>query len=65
MAAGDVIPGQVGATDAEFYIAAQSLGISAEGAIAISISMHAVQLTWCAIGAWLPLLRARGGGAHR
>jgi hypothetical protein len=65
MAAGDVIPGQVGATDAAFSIAAPSLGIAAEAAIAISISMHAVQLTWCAVGAWLPLLGARGGGAHR
>jgi hypothetical protein len=54
-AAGDVVPAQIGATDAAFTLAAGSLGVDASHALAIPLLMHAVQLGWAALGAVAPL----------
>lgn len=54
-AAGDMVPGQIGATDATFAIAADPLGIDLAHALAIPLMTHAVQLTWAVVGACMPL----------
>lgn len=43
-AAGDFIPGQLGATDAPVSLASRGLGLRGAGAIALTLSLHAVQL---------------------
>jgi hypothetical protein len=58
-AAGDVVPGQIGATDASFALAAEPLGIELASAVSIPIAMHALQLTWALIGALVPIRGVR------
>ncbi len=64
-AAGDMVPGQIGATDATFAIAAEPLGIDLAHALAIPLMMHAVQLTWAVVGASMPIGVRRTGGSDR
>jgi hypothetical protein len=60
--AGDLVPGQFGATDAAFAIAAPTLGISAASAVSIAVMAHCVQLFWALLGALIPLFwRERAG----
>jgi len=54
--AGDLVPGQLGVTDAAFALAAPALGLSLAAAVAVALLSHGVQLVWCAAGALTPLL---------
>jgi hypothetical protein len=54
-AVGDFIPGQVGATDSAFALAARSLGITAADGVAIAVMLHFVQVLWALIGLSAPL----------
>lgn len=59
---GDLVPGQLGATDATFSISAGLVGLTPEAALAIALAVHAVQLAWLAIALVMELIiRARGG----
>ncbi len=55
---GDLIPNQLGATDAAFTLASQRLGIAAGGGLAIALLAHATQAAWAVIGAIVPLILA-------
>ncbi len=55
-AAGDFIPGQLGATDGAFALSASSLHVSVADAIAIAIVAHFLQLAGAAACALAPLL---------
>jgi hypothetical protein len=52
---GDLIPGQIGATDGAFALGASALGITAANAIAISILAHFVQMCWVLAGTLVPI----------
>lgn len=45
---GDLIPGQLGAVDGAFALAAKELGVSVANAVAASVILHAVQLALAA-----------------
>lgn len=47
---GDMVPGQLGATDATFAVWSRLLGLTPAAAIAIAVTMHIIQLTWMGIG---------------
>ncbi|WP_437666980.1 lysylphosphatidylglycerol synthase domain-containing protein [Sorangium sp. So ce1182] len=49
-AVGDLIPGQVGATDGAFTLAAPLLGLTASSAIAISVLVHLLQAAFALAG---------------
>ncbi|WP_437309580.1 lysylphosphatidylglycerol synthase domain-containing protein [Sorangium sp. So ce388] len=49
-AVGDLIPGQVGATDGAFTLAAPLLGLTAGSAIAISVLVHLLQAAFALAG---------------
>lgn len=51
LAVGDAVPGQLGATDASFGLAGEALGVSLASAVAVALTLHAVQLLWALIGA--------------
>jgi len=53
---GDLIPAQLGASDATFSFSAGALGLPAGGALTIALLAHATQAVWCAAGALAPLL---------
>jgi hypothetical protein len=60
-ALGDFIPGQVGATDSAFALAAPALGITMADGVTIAVLIHFVQLVWSLIGLSAPLWwRLRG-----
>lgn len=54
--AGDLIPGQFGAMDAAFALAAPTLGMSAASAVSVSVMIHGLQLFWALVGALVPLV---------
>jgi uncharacterized membrane protein YbhN (UPF0104 family) len=65
---GDVVPGQLGATDGAFALAAPTLGLALADGVAIAVMLHAVQAIWAVIGWVVPLFwkapaRAGGDGA--
>jgi hypothetical protein len=69
-AVGDFIPGQVGATDGAFALAAHSLRITAADGVAMAVMLHFVQIVWALIGLSVPLwwpqavtAPSRSGGA--
>jgi hypothetical protein len=62
--AGDLIPGQLGVTDAAFALAAPALQLSLASAVAVALLSHGVQLAWCAAGALTPLLFRAGASAN-
>jgi Lysylphosphatidylglycerol synthase TM region len=47
---GDMVPGQLGATDATFSVSAGLVGLTPSAAISIALVIHIVQMTWMAIG---------------
>ncbi|WP_437489779.1 lysylphosphatidylglycerol synthase domain-containing protein [Sorangium sp. So ce1014] len=49
-AAGDLIPGQIGATDGAFTLAASLLGLTASSAIAVSLLLHLLQAAFALAG---------------
>ncbi|MGA2451520.1 MAG: lysylphosphatidylglycerol synthase domain-containing protein [Polyangiaceae bacterium] len=59
-AVGDFIPGQVGATDGAFALAARSIGITAADGVAIAVMLHFVQVVWALVGLSAPLWWRRG-----
>ena len=66
--AGDFIPGQLGATDGAFALAAPLLGIAAADAVAVTVMVHVIQLCWALIGASAPIwwrVKPRLGDAER
>jgi hypothetical protein len=54
--AGDLIPGQVGATDSAFALSASMLGLTAANAVGISVLYHLVQVIWSILGSIASLL---------
>ncbi len=60
---GDLVPGQLGAMDGAFALAAPTLGLALVDGVAVSVMLHCVQALW-AVGGWvLPLLwKARAHG---
>lgn len=55
-AAGDLIPGQLGATEGALALAADALAISVESAVAVALLFHASQLAWALFGALATLI---------
>lgn len=55
-AVGDMVPGQLGASDGAFAVAAPILGITAANGVAIAMTLHVVQLGWGLVGWTLPLV---------
>ena len=51
---GDLVPGQLGATDGAFALAAPYLGLALVDGIAVSVLLHVVQALWAVIGWTLP-----------
>lgn len=47
---GDVIPGQLGAVDGAFALAAPLLGIATAAGVAVAVLVRCVQLAWMAVG---------------
>lgn len=63
--AGDLVPAQLGTTDAAFALAAGPLGTSAASMAAIAILFHAAQLTWVLLAGVAAMLGgARGPRRH-
>lgn len=58
-AAGDLVPGQLGASDGAFALGARYLGISAADGVAMAMTLHVLQLGWVALAAVPLVLRAR------
>lgn len=59
---GDLVPGQLGATDATFSVSAGVVGLTPEAAISIALVIHVVQMAWLGIALAMELvirLRAR------
>ncbi len=54
-AVGDFVPGQLGATDGAFALAAPTLGLGLADGIAVAVMLHAVQAVWAVIGWTAPL----------
>ena len=54
-AAGDLIPGQLGATDSAFALSAPTIGIATADALAFGISLHIIQIGMAAVCAGLGL----------
>jgi hypothetical protein len=48
---GDLVPGQLGATDATFAVSAGTVGLTRESAISVALVIHLVQMTWLSIAA--------------
>lgn len=49
-AAGDLVPGQIGALDGAFALGADALGVSRGAALSIPIVLHVVQIAWGIVG---------------
>ncbi|NUP13319.1 MAG: hypothetical protein HOW73_45350 [Polyangiaceae bacterium] len=58
-AAGDLVPAQIGATDASFALAAKPLGIDQARALSIAMAMHVVQIGWALLALLLGLRQPR------
>lgn len=54
-AVGDVVPGQLGASDGAFALAAPTLGITRADGVAMAMTVHVVQVLWGVFGATVPL----------
>ncbi|WP_437940509.1 lysylphosphatidylglycerol synthase domain-containing protein [Sorangium sp. So ce341] len=63
-AAGDLIPGQIGATDGAFTLAAPLLGLTASSAIAVSLLVHLLQAAFALAGIAVTLAWRRGPRAR-
>jgi hypothetical protein len=53
-AIGDMVPGQLGASDGAFALAAPLLGITAAGGVAMTMTLHVVQILWGLFGWTVP-----------
>jgi hypothetical protein len=63
-ALGDLIPGQIGATDAAFSMGASSFSATAGQGLAVAVAMHLVQLSMAALCSLLALWPARKKPGH-
>jgi uncharacterized membrane protein YbhN (UPF0104 family) len=61
---GDMVPGQLGTTDATFSVSARLLGLTPEAAISIALAIHVIQMTWMAIGLVIELAARLFGTVH-
>ncbi len=61
---GDLVPGQLGATDGAFALAAPFLGLALVDGIAISVLLHVVQAVWAVIGWTLPFFWKAPASTH-
>lgn len=59
-AAGDLIPGQLGATDAAFSFGASSFAVTASQGLAIAATIHVVQLAMAAVSSLAAMWPMRG-----
>lgn len=58
---GDMVPGQLGTTDATFTMSASVVGLSGASGLSMALAIHVVQLTWMALGLLLELaIRVHG-----
>ncbi|MGE0325750.1 MAG: lysylphosphatidylglycerol synthase domain-containing protein [Polyangiaceae bacterium] len=62
-AVGDLMPAQLGVTDALFKGSAPLLGVSVETALAIAVAFHLVQLFWITVGLASPHWFGRAASA--
>jgi hypothetical protein len=65
---GDMVPGQLGATDATFTMSASVVGLTAASGLSMALAIHVVQMTWMALGLVLELairIAARQGSRVR
>jgi hypothetical protein len=53
---GDLVPGQLGASDGAFALAAPYLGLALADGLAISVMLHCVQALWAVIGWTVPFV---------
>jgi hypothetical protein len=54
-ALGDLVPGQLGASDGAFALAAPLLGTSRADGVALAMTLHLLQIGWAVLGGSLPL----------
>lgn len=54
--AGELVPGQLGASDGAFALAAPSLGITRADGVAMAMTLHLIQLFWAIVAATAPLV---------
>jgi uncharacterized membrane protein YbhN (UPF0104 family) len=54
-ALGDLVPGQLGASDGAFALAAPLLGITRADGVALAMTLHLLQIGWAVLGGSLPL----------
>ncbi|HTL11034.1 MAG TPA: lysylphosphatidylglycerol synthase domain-containing protein [Bdellovibrionota bacterium] len=56
-AAGDLIPAQLGATEAAFQHLASTLGLQPAQALSIALLAHLAQVAWISVGVLMPILQ--------
>src|SRR5262249_3564889 len=61
--AGDLVPGQIGATEAALAAAAPWLGGDRAAIIVVALLLHLAQTCWVVVGFALPLFRVRSGSS--
>jgi lysylphosphatidylglycerol synthase-like protein len=59
-AAGEMVPGQLGATDAAQALVADDLGTARAAAVAVALVLHAAQLCWVVVGSVAAMSGRRG-----
>jgi hypothetical protein len=62
---GDMVPGQLGATDATFSVSAGLVGLTPSAAISIALMIHIIQMTWMAVGLVMELVLRLGAWRQR
>lgn len=63
LAVGVLVPGQLGATDGAFALAAEALGTTMPRALAIALVAHVLQVIWIVVGTLVPTVwRVRNTG---
>lgn len=63
-AAGDLVPAQIGATDASFALAAEPLGLLPARALSIAFAIHVVQIGWALVAIFTPFARLARSQTH-
>lgn len=56
VALGELMPAQLGFTEANFTLSAQAIGLPPARAVAIALLAHLAQLSWVLVGSLVPLL---------
>ncbi|MFT3768812.1 MAG: lysylphosphatidylglycerol synthase domain-containing protein [Minicystis sp.] len=63
-AVGDMVPGQLGASDGAFALAAPTLGITVADGVAMAMTLHVVQIVWGVLGWTVPLFWKAAPARH-